>query len=64
MYEILVRCTPAMNFAYEVEIVVIDADGTVLSKPMWSKFSWLGYDLTGEPKPWQRVLREVAGLAD
>lgn len=64
MRRIMVLIEPGKDFAYDVQISVIDEGGEESVRPEWQRFSWLAIDLTGQEKPWRKVLREVAGLAD
>lgn len=64
MRRIMVLIEPGKQFVYDVQISVIDEGGEESVSPEWQRFTWLAVDLLGEEKPWRRVLREVAGLAD
>lgn len=64
MKRIMVLIEPTEDFCYEVDVTVIDEAGMVIGRPEWTHYRWPARDLTGMEKPWQKILREVAGLAD
>ena len=64
MKRIMVLIEPTEDMMYQVDVTVIDEVGVSLGSPEWTHYQWPARDLTGGEKPWQKILREVAGLAD